>query len=248
MNRRSVLAAGGAVVFGSLSGCLGGETEGSDGYGEEPDDPPEERAIDTDSYETKPFYGFSVPLVPIDDALYWYQRQEARVVDARGEGQFRESHITGAALSPASEELDEDLVSDWSHSDLIVTYCDCPHQLAGILASQLMTAGFENVYAIDEGYLEWRERNYPTSGSNASLGLPAYQVHGIADAAHAGEFVWVSDTVADQHEIARIEPDGSYEMTLHFTGLEDDSVLTVAAPDYTLESTLTELTSDVVTA
>ncbi|WP_255169340.1 rhodanese-like domain-containing protein [Natrononativus amylolyticus] len=251
MNRRTLLAATGAAALGGLAGCLADEPESGDGYAADSDDVPEERSIDTSGYETMDFGGNDVPLAPIDDALYWYKRQEARMVDTRGEDQFNDSHITGAALSPAAKavegDFDDDPVADWDTSDRVVTYCDCPHQLAGIRASLLIDDGFEEVYAIDEGFVPWRENNYPTDGVNASMDLPAYTLHGVADAAHTGEFVWVSDTVADQHEIARIADDGSYEMTLRFSGLEDDSLLSLEAPDYALEATLADLTSGPIT-
>lgn len=247
MNRRTLLTATGATTFGLLAGCIADEPESGDGYAEESDDVPEERSIDTNGYETEEFGDNDVPLAPIDDVLYWYKRQEARMVDTRGEEQFNDSHITGAALSTAPDGVEDDPVAEWSNSDRIVTYCDCPHHLAGLRASALMDEGFEEVYAIDEGFVEWRERNYPTDGINASMNLPAYTLEGVSSPAYADEFVWVSDTAADQHEIARIADDGSYEMTLHFTGLDDESLLSVEAPDYAFEAPLAELTGDVIT-
>ncbi|MXV61562.1 rhodanese [Natronorubrum sp. JWXQ-INN-674] len=252
MNRRQFLAMSAAVAVTSVGGCLGGDDgEQSDGYGPEPESMPDERSIDTDAYATKAFDGIEVPLAPIEDVFYWYQRQETRIVDTRGPSSFEDARITGAALSSAPDGVSDDPVADWSQDDRIVTYCVCPHAMAGQRAAALIDDGYENVYALDEGFQAWIDFGYPIEGAEVeetSASLPAYHVQGQSDPAYAGEYVSVRTVGADKREMSVVDSDGSYELTLHFTGLEPDSLLEVEAPDYTRELTLEELTRDVVTA
>ncbi|OVE83475.1 rhodanese-like domain-containing protein [Natronolimnobius baerhuensis] len=255
MNRRHFLAAGTAVTAAGLAGCLGGDDgQGSsaDGYGPDSEETPDERSIDTDSYETASYNGTEVPLAPLEDVEYWYLRQEARIVDTRLENSYEDLRITGAALSTAPNGLDNDPTADWPQEDRIVTYCVCPHTMAVQRAATLIDAGFEDVYALDDGLEPWVVNGYPIEGDEvdgqAAAQLPAYHVEGQSDPAYAGEYISVRTASGDKEEMSVVDPDGSYELTLHFANLVDDSVLEVDAPDYTRELTLEEATSDVITA
>ncbi|RQH00967.1 rhodanese-like domain-containing protein [Natrarchaeobius oligotrophus] len=247
MNRRQYLIAGMAATVTAVAGCLGGNNS-TDGYGPEPEEVPEERSIDTDEYETKSFGGIDVPLAPLEDVHYWYQRQEARMVDTRGRDQYDAVRITGAVLSSAPDGVSNDPVATWPEEDRVVTYCVCPHTLAGQRAATLIADGYENVYALDEGLQAWFESGYRIEGSEATQSLTAYTVRGRSDPAYAGEFVTVRTLESDQSEMSAVESDGSYELTLHFTDVDDDTVLEVDAPSYTREMTLAEATSDVISA
>ncbi|WP_254521834.1 rhodanese-like domain-containing protein [Natrinema caseinilyticum] len=248
MNRRTFLAASGTGILGGVAGCLGGNSNGSDadGYGPEPETVPEERTIDTSTYETAEFDGFDVPLAPIDDVFYWYQRQEARVADARGSAQYERAHIVGAPLSTAPDGVSNDPVSGWSKDDRIVTYCGCPHHLSGLRAASLLDSGYEEVYAIDEGFGAWIDRGYPLEGSEVSSDRATYQISGRSDPAYTGEMVMLEQVDADRLEAAPIADDGSYTLQLHYAG-SIDSRFRVKAPDYTVEGTLEELTSSPLT-
>lgn len=247
MNRRAFLATGGTFLAGGIAGCLG-DADDNDGYAETSGDTPEERSIETSTYPMSTFDGIEVPLAPIDDVYYWYQRQEARIADARGADQYEAAHITGAVLSTAPpQRVNNDPVDDWPTDDRIVTYCGCPHHLSGLRAAALIDDGYEEVYAIDEGLWEWVNRNYPLSGSEVSNDVESFDIRGRTDPAYAGEMIWVEQLGAKRYEAAPIAADGSYTATLHFRELSDDSLLKVETPDYTVEATLAELTSDVVT-
>ncbi|MBZ6495080.1 rhodanese-like domain-containing protein [Natrinema longum] len=247
MNRRTFLAVGGTAVIGGAAGCLGGDT-GSDanGYGPEPESVPEERSIDTSVYQTQVFEGIEVPLAPIDDVYYWYQRQEARVADARGSDQYQNAHIAGAPLSSAPDGGSNDPVSDWSTDERIVTYCGCPHHLSGLRAASLIDNGYEEVYALDEGFGAWIDRGYPLEGSEVSEDRATYEIQGQSDPAYADEMVMLEQVDADRREAAPIAEDGSYTLQLHYAG-STDSRFRVEAPDYTTEGTLADLTSGTVT-
>ncbi|TYL39725.1 rhodanese [Natronococcus pandeyae] len=247
MRRRQFLAVGATTGATIVAGCSGDDNS-ADGYGPEPESEPEERSIDTDAYDTFSIDGVDVPLAPLEDVVYWYQRQEARMVDARGADQYDDLRITGAVFSRAPDGVSDDPVDDWSADDRIVTYCVCPHALAGQRAASLIDAGYENVYALDEGLEAWVNQGYPVDGEQATQSLTAYQVQGRSDPAYAGESVRIRTLETDQSELSLVGDDGSYELTLHFTGLDEESLLEVDAPDYTRELTLEEATSDVIAA
>ncbi|MFC6767401.1 rhodanese-like domain-containing protein [Natrinema soli] len=247
MNRRTFLAVGGTAAIGGVAGCLSGDGSDGDGYGPEPETMPEERSIDTSTYQTKEYEGVEVPLAPIADVFYWYQRQEARVADARQSSQYEKAHIAGAPLSPAPDGNSDDPVSDWSKDDRIVTYCGCPHHLSGLRAAWLLDNGYEEVYALDEGFQAWINAGYPLKGSDVSEDRATYSIHGQSDAAYAGDMVMLEQLDAERAEAAPIADDGSYTLQLHYAG-STDSRFRVEAPDYTTEGTLAELTSATITA
>ncbi|TMT80213.1 rhodanese-like domain-containing protein [Haloterrigena sp. H1] len=250
MNRRIFLAVGGTVALGELAGCLGGDAGGDNGYGPEPGTEPDAKSIDTSSYQTQVFEGFEgieVPLAPIEDVFYWYQRHEARIADARGSSQYEKSHIAGAVLSTAPPYTpDGDPVADWSKSERIVTYCGCPHHLSGLRAAKLIEDGYEEVYALDDGFGAWLDRDYPIEGANVSADRATYTIQGQSDPAYAGSLVRLEQLDADRLEAAPIADDGSYTLQLHYAGATD-SRFRVDAPEYTVEGTLEELTSTTVT-
>ncbi|QSX00596.1 rhodanese-like domain-containing protein [Haloterrigena alkaliphila] len=249
MNRRQFLVTGAAATAASVAGCLsgGGESGDNDGYGPEPESVPEERSIDTSAYRTKVFDGTEVPLAPIADVFYWYQRREARVADARGSNQYENAHIVGAPLSPAPDGGSDDPIAEWSTDDRIVTYCGCPHHLSGLRAASLIDNGYEEVYALDDGFQAWIDRGYPLAGSEVSEDRATYRIRGQSDVAYAGEMVMLEQVDVDRREAAPIADDGSYTLQLHYAG-STDSRFRVEAPDYTVEKTLEELTTTTVTA
>ncbi|PCR92000.1 rhodanese-like domain-containing protein [Natrinema ejinorense] len=248
MNRRTFLAVGGTAALGGVAGCLGDDTGGdANGYGPEPETKPEERSIDTSSYPTKVYEGIEVPLASIDDVFYWYQRREARVADARQSDQYQRAHIAGAPLSPAPNGGSDDPIAEWSKDERIITYCGCPHHLSGLRAASLIDNGYEEVYAINEGFGAWIDRGYPLEGSEVSEDRATYEIRGQSDPAYAGEMVMLEQLDADRAEAAPIAEDGSYTLQLHYAG-STDSRFRVEAPDYTTEGTLAELTSATITA
>lgn len=44
-----------------------------------------------------------------------------------------------------------------------ITYCACPHNESQYAADVLEENGFSKVKVLDEGYIEWRNRGYPTT-------------------------------------------------------------------------------------
>jgi len=240
MNRRSFLASASATaVTAGLASCLGGGSGGSDGSGSET----------SSGDETLDVGGEQVPLVPVDESHTWYQDTETKFVDARGQRQYDEAHITDAVLSPArrvedwSESRQADPTEEWSTDQRIVCYCRCPHHLSSLRAGELISEGYEDVYAIDEGF--WRldgqrlsdhrkrdERQFrnpwpvgPRGRRRVRLGQPRSQ----------------RPARGRPHRRRR-----SYQMTLHFSDLTPTSPIDLRTPSYELTAPLSELTDGVV--
>ncbi|WP_313696204.1 rhodanese-like domain-containing protein [Halorarum halobium] len=257
MDRRSFLrAAGAAGITGTAAtaGCLGGSggepvelTNETDGYPQPPENVPEERSIDTASFSTTSVEGTDVPLAPIEAALYWHRRREARFADARGESQYERSRITGAVLSPAPDGGDSDPVAAWPEEDRIVCYCGCPHHLSSLRAASLIESGYEEVYVIDEGFWAWQDGGYPMAGSAVTDRPETRAIRGRTGAEFAGEMAWAWHDASGQREAAPIDADGGYLLELKFSGLTRTTPIRVETPAYELQAPLGDLLSGVVT-
>lgn len=224
-----------------------------DGYPPEFDTVPEERNIDTSSYDTltREVHDVSVevPLIPIEDAYYLYARGEARFVDARSETGYEVAHIFGSVLSPAPDGRVLDATDDWSeNSGPVVTYCHCPHHLSSLRAASLLANGFDEVYAIDEGFQAWLDRNYPLAGSDTSRDYTVRTIEGETSRSDAGETVWAFHPQTDQVEATEIESDGSYTLELKFVQVDAQSTVQVETPSYAIKAPLGELMSGTVTS
>jgi rhodanese-related sulfurtransferase len=270
MKRRTFATAAAGSLAG-LAGCLGGQfgvggettsetndgnaassgTPGTasdlpadvDGYPDTVDSKPEDREVDTSGLETVREGGVDVPLLPVDDAYVWWAYRRARFADARGPDQYENSHIDGAVFSSAAERYrdGDDPTKQWGKGDRIVCYCGCPHHLSSIRASQLINAGFENVYVIDEGYFEWTDRGYPVTGKNADVS--EFVVRGEVHAKHAGENAWVMPVDSDQLESTNVAADGSFALHCKFVDVTQDTRLRVDTPAWSTTGTVRELTA-----
>ncbi|AHG00649.1 hypothetical protein HALLA_19510 [Halostagnicola larsenii XH-48] len=239
MNRRSLLAAAGGSSLAIVAGCI--DDIGIDGAGGD------DESGDGSAYETGSFDGEEVPLVPVEEAHEWYENEEARFVDTRGVSQYDAGHIPGAVLSPAIESEGEDPTDDWSTDTHVVTYCNCPNSLAVQRGAEFKSDGFDEVYAIEEGYGGWEDAEYPIERNETDVDVETYEIEGESDPDYDGEYVHISTADGGSYEIATVESDGTYETEIRFPDLSSDSELIVDAPDYTVEGTLAEFTSEPVT-
>ncbi|MFB6130647.1 MAG: rhodanese-like domain-containing protein [Salinigranum sp.] len=242
-----------AAIETPIAGPKNGDTlpENSDpldGYPPTFDRQPERRRIDTGAFDTLTVGDFEVPLVPVDVAYYWYARGEARFADARSETAYDVSHVFGAVSSPALDHEKPDPVYDWPKTDRVVAYCDCPHHLSSIRAGDLLNRGWTEVYAIDEGFGAWRERNYPLAGSDTDRTPPVRHIRGRTNKAYAGNSAWATLVGSDQKDGTRIADDGSYDIRIAFVNATGSSKVRVETPAYTAVGTIDELTGGYVTA
>lgn len=272
MNRRTFLTGSGTVTLTGVAGCLGsltGNTASSaassavgpthdddlppdnnarDGYPPSFEQTPEQRSIDTASFETVDRDGIAVPLAPIEAVYYWYARGEARFVDTRGATSYNRSHIYGAVLSTAPDGLKtDDPVAAWPKTDRIVCYCACPNHMSSLRAASLLTQGYEEVYAIKEGYVEWQEQEYPMAGDNVGARPAVRRISGQIDPQFAGETVWAYHEPTGQREATAVAHGGTYTLELRFAGVTPQSTIVVETPAYQVEGPLSDLTTGTVT-
>jgi len=163
MNRRQFIAVASVGTVG-LAGCLGDDAgddvELVDDYHVEDDG--EVNGTDENGYEMYEIGGEAVPLAPTTDVYEWYEAGDVSFADARDADAYDELRIEGAVLSPAPDgQSSSDPLADLSTGERIVTYCVCPHTLAGQRGASLIAAGYTEVYALDEGLQEWVDRGHP---------------------------------------------------------------------------------------
>jgi rhodanese-related sulfurtransferase len=219
-----------------------------DGYPENVAEKPADREVDTSGLDTTTTRGVEVPLLPVQDAYVWWAYRRARFADARGRAQWENSRIVGAVSSPADPDLrsDDDPTQEWGQSDRIVCYCGCPHHLSSIRASQLIDAGYENVYVIDEGFFEWRDRDYPVTSSSSNISR--FTIRGRLDSRYAGEDAWVRALDSEQLESTAVAADGSFALHCKFVDVTADTQLRVETPAWSTTGTIRSLTDGVITA
>jgi len=270
VNRREYLAALGAASTAALAGCGSGgdesgeapfehpgtleetfvangdypdDTDPADGYPPEFPDPPAAPDVDPDALETLSVNDETVRLLPIDDAEAWFRRSSARFVDARGLDQYTRSHLYGSVLSPAQQGSTGGGIEGWPTDERVVAYCGCPHHLSSVRAAGLQKAGFEDVYVIDEGFVEWSDREYPMAGTKFGDGdaaaLSEWRLDGRIDPAYAGEYAWAS--AGRQYEAAPVGDDGGFSIHLRFAGVDAGTPVRVSTPTFTRTRPLGEL-------
>ncbi|WP_224268859.1 rhodanese-like domain-containing protein [Haloprofundus salinisoli] len=247
-----------ASSFEDLEGPRNGddlpeETNPLDGYPPEFETVPAEREVKAGWFAANRVQRDSgvvnVPLVPADVAYYWYARGETRVVDARSAAAYDVSHVFGAVQSIAPEGLERnDPVADWPKSDRIVIYCDCPNYLSSQRAATLIENSYTNVYAIEEGYRAWVDKEYPMAGSDTDRSVEVRTISGQTEPEYADEGAWAYHEASGQQEASKIESDGSYELELRWVDVAASDEVTVETPGYTITDTLGAITSAEITA
>lgn len=86
--------------------------------------------------------------------------QEAYLLlDARLHEKYIEDRIPGALYAGEKEVLLE-LVEDKPKETSIFIYCEYGERSKTVLEI-LKNKGFKNIYHLENGYLEWREQNFP---------------------------------------------------------------------------------------
>ena len=276
MNRREYLAALGAASTAAVAGCTsdGGTSSGdapfehpgtldetfvangdypddddpADGYPPSFPDPPAVPEVDDDALETISVNDETVKLLPIDDAVAWFRRADARFVDARGLDQYTRSHLYGSVLSPAQQGSSGGGIDGWATDDRVVAYCGCPHHLSSVRAAGLQKAGFENVYVIDEGFYEWSDRAYPMAGRTFADGTAAdvseWLIDGEIDPTYAGSYAWAAG--GRQYEAAPIGDDGRFSIHLRFSDVDAKTPVEITTPAFTRTDPLGELADGTV--
>ena len=230
MRRRTFLGASGMAVTG-IAGCLGGDNG--------------ETAANEYGYETTTSDGTEVPLVPIEDAIEWYDDDETVFVDTRDRTAFDRARIAGSVFSPAPDGQEtDDPMGEYDEERRIVTYCVCPHYLAGLRGASLIRAGYAHTYALDEGFEPWVEGGHPVEGDAVDSRPPVYEIRGSTAPEHADEYAWARHEPTGQREAVPIRADGSFTLHLRFHDIDRASTIEVQTPGGSTTAPLGALTED----
>lgn len=103
----------------------------------------------------------AVKKITHQQATLLMNREDAVVIDVRGEGEFKKGHILGSMLVPLSKFKNNDLASIEKYKDTpIIVVCN-----SGMTSSQacqmLQKLGFTNLHNLQGGITEWRNANLP---------------------------------------------------------------------------------------
>ena len=100
----------------------------------------------------------------IEEAVRLFEEGAALFVDARSEADYRVGHIKGAVNIP---DLDFEnhigpFLEKTAAETVLITYCEGEScALSKNLAKKLSLAGFENVFHLEDGWGQWKERRLP---------------------------------------------------------------------------------------
>ncbi|GGL25309.1 hypothetical protein GCM10009037_06100 [Halarchaeum grantii] len=242
---------GAPASFAANRGSLPADDTPTDGIPPAVSRTPTTRDVDPESFDTYTADGVEVPLVPVDVAHYWWLRGAARFADARDPALYDRSHVYGAVRSPAPGITYDgcDPVDYWPEGDRVICYCGCPHHLSSLRAAALIDAGYDDVYAIDEGYWEWHRRDYPVAGERPGwTPTREYVVEGTTSAQYANATAWIRVAGANQSEATKIDSAGNFTLEPTFSGVTADTPVVVETPAYTVHTTLENATGGVVDA
>ncbi|WP_435275270.1 rhodanese-like domain-containing protein [Psychrobium sp. nBUS_13] len=88
-------------------------------------------------------------------------RQDAVVIDVRGDGEYKKGHILGSKLMPLSKFKNNDLASIEKYKDTPIIVV-CNSGMTSNQACQMMQKlGFNDLYNLQGGITEWRNANLP---------------------------------------------------------------------------------------
>ena len=103
----------------------------------------------------------SVAFISLNTIKAAYDNNEPFLfLDARPTVDYNLRHIKGAYSVPFYEV--EHHESKFPDDIWYIAYCACPHAESGIVAEYFLEQGHTTVGILDEGYLLWEEREYPT--------------------------------------------------------------------------------------
>ena len=148
------------------------------------------------------------------------------VFDVRARKSYAESHVHNAVSMPYGQFEPQDVAAlDQMTLDTpIVTYCGCPHHLAGLSADQLLKWGYRNVRVLYEGFWHWRDNQFPVAGLQNQQ-TSKLRVTGIIesnDLPLAGTDVFIINTRNGQLEAAPTDASGKFETWFHVLDYRPD--------------------------
>lgn len=148
------------------------------------------------------------------------------VFDVRAKESYTESHIRNAVSMPFGQFEPQDVATleQMTLDTPIVTYCGCPHHLAGLSADQLIEWGYRNVRVLYEGFWHWRDHQFPVAGLQTQptreLRLAGIIVSGGRPL--AGTNVFILAIRNGQLEAAATDASGKFETAFHVLDYRPD--------------------------
>ena len=101
------------------------------------------------------------PRISQEDAYTLYKSGKAVFIDVRSNTQFQLDHIEGALSIPGSQLVRR--FAEVPHGKTVITYCACSaEQSSGRAATDLITHGVKNVFALKGGIQQWKSLGRPT--------------------------------------------------------------------------------------
>ncbi|TKB55040.1 rhodanese-like domain-containing protein [Ferrimonas aestuarii] len=97
--------------------------------------------------------------IPAAEAVRMINKEDAVVVDVRGDDEFRKGHIANAIHLPLSEIKNNELSALEKHKDApIIVVCNAG--MSSVQAAQmLVSAGFGHVFSLQGGMTDWKAAN-----------------------------------------------------------------------------------------
>ncbi len=148
------------------------------------------------------------------------------IFDVRAKKSYAESHIRNALSMPYGQFEPQDVAAlDQMTLDTpIVTYCGCPHYLAGLAADRLIEWGYRNVRVLYEGFWHWRDNQFPVAGlqtqQTSELLLAGIIVSG--ERLLAGTDVFIVNIRNGQLEATAMDASGVFETGFHVLDYRPD--------------------------
>lgn len=180
-----------------------------------------------------------------DLAFTLYQQGKVQFIDVRGRVPYQEEHIKGAMDLPLTDiqagKHKTLLSAIKKQGKVIVTYCDCPHGMSELATEILRKDGFDQTFALDEGFGYWQDKGYPTGSASGTGGAPQktfYELSGeIADPGPVPDKIWIRHEATGQQEVAPIQADRTFRSHLRFYRMPPGSpiVFDVGGKMYTAE-------------
>jgi rhodanese-related sulfurtransferase len=141
------------------------------------------------------------------------------VFDVRSEKSYNESHVRDALSMPYGKVEPQDVarLAQMTPDTPVVTYCGCPHHLAGLAADQLIEWGYRNVRVLYEGYWYWKDNKFPVAGLQRQQ-TRELQLAGLIlseDQPLADTDVFILNTRNGQLEAAATDARGRFETGFH---------------------------------
>ena len=148
------------------------------------------------------------------------------VFDVRSRDSYAQSHVRNALSMPYGKFEPQDVAAleQMTLDTPIVTYCGCPHHLAGLAADRLIEWGYLEVRVLYEGFWHWKDNQYPVAGlqtqQTSELQLAGVIVSG--DQPLADTDVFILNTRNGQLEAAATDASGRFETGFHVLDYRPD--------------------------